>query len=268
MLKRILSSLVGLIILVVILIAQKQTLYFATAIIGVIGLKEFYDAMKQKSNPISSIGLLFGGLYIFLIEKLNLYENNFVLLLLCMFLTLFVIIIIRHKEHNIIDVSITITGFFYVCVLLAYVPLVKNLVHGDIYVWLIFLVAWGSDTGAYLTGKTLGKTKIFPHLSPKKTWAGAIGGIIFSCIFVTIYMTLLSKYNILNIKNYQMIGVLIGIFGSVISQLGDLVASVIKRYCGIKDYGDIIPGHGGILDRFDSIIFVAPFVYYIIVEML
>ena len=263
MLMRILSSAIGLIILFAILLTDKPILYFATAVVGVMGLKEFYDAMKQKSNPLSKTGLIFGAVYILLIEKFNLYEGNFVILLLIMFLAVFIVIIINHKEHNITDASITITGFFYVCVLLSYVPLVRNLPDGQFYVWLIFIVAWGSDTGAYLVGLTLGKAKLCPDISPKKTIAGAVGGLLFSIIFVLIYMSILIKYYDMNINNHIGMALLIGTLGSIISQIGDLVASVIKRYTEIKDFGEIMPGHGGILDRFDSILFVAPFIYYI-----
>jgi len=268
MLMRILSSAIGLAILCVILVTDKQMLYFATAVVGVLGLKEFYDAMKKKSNPLSKTGLLFGAVYIMLIEILNLYNTNFVILILIMFLTVFTVIIVSYKEHNITDASITITGFFYVCVLLSYVPLVRNLEDGQLYVWLIFLVAWGSDTGAYLVGLTLGKAKLCPDISPKKTVAGAVGGILFSIIFVLVYMIILIKYYQMNIDNYIAIALIIGTVGSIISQLGDLLASTIKRYVEIKDFGEMIPGHGGVLDRFDSILFVAPFVYYIITIMM
>ncbi|OGO82806.1 MAG: hypothetical protein A2Y18_05990 [Clostridiales bacterium GWD2_32_19] len=265
---RILSSAVGLAILCVILVTDRQMLYFATAVVGVLGLKEFYDAMKQKSNPLSKTGLLFGAIYILLIGITNLYNTYSVILILIMFLTVFTVIIISYKEHNIMDAAITITGFFYVCVLLSYVPLVRNLEAGHLYIWLIFLVGWASDTGAYLIGFTLGKTKLCPDISPKKTVAGAVGGILFSIIFVQVYMIILIKYYHMNIDGYIGIALLIGTIGSIISQIGDLLASSIKRYVGIKDFGEMIPGHGGILDRFDSILFVAPFVYYVITMMM
>ena len=129
--------------------------------------------------------------------------------------------------------------------------------------WLIIIGAWGCDTCAYVIGKMLGKHHL-SQLSPKKTWEGCIGGVLgagllgfcFACFF---------PYRDLFIFTPKVAFPLIIMVSAVISQFGDLTASAIKRNYEIKDYGKIIPGHGGILDRFDSVIFVAPFVYYLLV---
>ena len=127
---------------------------------------------------------------------------------------------------------------------------------GHIYVWLIFIIAFITDIFAYFAGYLFGKHKLIPKVSPKKTIEGSIGGILGStlvCLGFGYYFNL----------NLTMI-ILLGFFGSIIAQMGDLFASSIKRYVGIKDYGKLIPGHGGVLDRFDSVILVAPFVYSVI----
>ena len=148
--------------------------------------------------------------------------------------------------------------------MLTHVLLIRqNLVHGKVLVWLVILIAFGSDSFAYFTGVTLGRHKLAPILSPKKTIEGAIGGILGSMLICLGYGLFLEwrGYFTLPAMAYASLA-LLGILGSLFSQIGDLVGSAIKRETGIKDFGRLIPGHGGILDRLDSILFVAPFVYY------
>jgi phosphatidate cytidylyltransferase len=131
--------------------------------------------------------------------------------------------------------------------------------NAAVLIWLPFLTAWFTDSAAYFTGISIGKHKLSPAISPKKTIEGALGGIIGSSLLTTIFGVLISKYNSnIGIFDFIIIGLLCGIF----SQLGDLAASYIKRYANLKDFGKLIPGHGGILDRFDSILFTMPVVYY------
>jgi phosphatidate cytidylyltransferase len=125
----------------------------------------------------------------------------------------------------------------------------------------MFILIWTNDTFAYIVGKSIGKHKLFERISPKKTIEGALGGILGSVLVSIIY----SYYFI---PKYVIHFAIIGLIGSILGQIGDLVASMFKRYCEIKDYGKIMPGHGGILDRFDSILFTAPLVYYYVTFML
>lgn len=136
---------------------------------------------------------------------------------------------------------------------------------GSFYVLVTLGIAWMSDTGAYFSGKYLGKNKLCPDVSPKKTIEGFIGGVI-TCVISLVMIGFIfnnfifpHKYQI----NYFTI-IILALFGSMLSALGDLCFSVIKRSCHVKDFGNVIPGHGGILDRFDSVIFVAPYVYIFI----
>lgn len=134
--------------------------------------------------------------------------------------------------------------------------------HGLFYLILIFVAAWGCDTGAYFTGYFFGKHKLAPNISPKKTVEGAVGGVIFDCIVMVaacIIFNCATKYT----ANILLIGIATPIL-ALASMFGDLIFSYIKRDCGIKDYGKIMPGHGGILDRFDSVITVAPLMYLIL----
>ena len=133
--------------------------------------------------------------------------------------------------------------------------------NGKYLVWLIFIGSWVSDTLAYYSGKYLGKKKLCPEVSPNKTIAGSIGGLLGATIGCGIFGIVLGKYITgVEVIHYFLIGALCGIMG----QFGDLVASSIKRNVGLKDYGNLIPGHGGILDRFDSILFNGVVVFYYI----
>ena len=166
-------------------------------------------------------------------------------------LFLIAIIPILTLRKNIMDIVVTFFGIFYVGVLIDFIILtMDNFDMGKIYVWLIFIIAFATDTCAYFVGYAFGKHKLIPNVSPKKTIEGSIGGILGSTICCLIFG---------HIFNLNMVLMLIlGSIGSIIAQIGDLFASSIKRYVGIKDYGNLIPGHGGILDRFDSVILVTP----------
>lgn len=134
-------------------------------------------------------------------------------------------------------------------------------------VLLVFICAWTTDTGAYFVGCGIGKHKLIPRVSPKKTVEGAIGGVLTAVLCCLAYMFIMQKLSILDFdKTFGYSGIaVLGLFASIFSQIGDLVASCIKRDCGIKDFGNLLPGHGGILDRFDSVIYITPVIYYLLV---
>ena len=153
-------------------------------------------------------------------------------------------------------------GFFYVAVMLSFVWQLRLNEGGAYLGWLIFIGSWGSDTCAYLVGRKFGKHKIVPKLSPKKSLEGCIGGILGAAALGALYGAIFaSNLTIFSIPVLSC--AIMGAASSVISQLGDWAASAIKRNYEIKDYGTLIPGHGGIMDRFDSVIFTAPIIYYL-----
>ena len=141
----------------------------------------------------------------------------------------------------------------------------EMLENGKILVWFIMFSAWGSDTFAYLTGKYLGKHK-FSKISPNKTIEGCIGGLLGSIILCLIYAIIVNNAFGLNLVYWQV--VITAIVLSIIGQIGDFAASAIKRHFEVKDFSNLFPGHGGMIDRIDSIIFIAPFAYYIFVILL
>lgn len=161
-------------------------------------------------------------------------------------------------QIDIKDISITFFGICYIPLFLMFIPLINGMENGKILVWYILLAAWGTDTFAYLVGKTMGKHK-FSKISPNKTIEGCIGGTIGAVILILIYTYVCNTYFAMNISYIYI--TIVGIILSLIGQLGDFSASSIKRYGGIKDFSNLIPGHGGMLDRIDSVIFIAPFAY-------
>ncbi|SCI78526.1 Phosphatidate cytidylyltransferase [uncultured Clostridium sp.] len=254
MVVRIIAAL-ALIPLLLFVIYGGLPLYIAEAIIGIIGLDEFYKAFKNKSiQPISILGYLF-AIYLSIKNIFKLQTEYTYIFVFILFLI--GIVYILSNKKNIIDFSITFIGIFYIPIFLDYIVLtINNFRLGGIYVWLIFIISFMTDTFAYFSGYLFGKHKLIPSISPKKTIEGSIGGILGSTICCVIFGYIF-KLDITHM-------ILVGSIGSIVAQFGDLFASAIKRYVGIKDYGKLIPGHGGILDRFDSVILVAPFVYYAI----
>ncbi len=173
---------------------------------------------------------------------------------------LFCLILFTNGKYSITDIALTLFGIFYVVFLISFVTITRNMDKGHLYIWLIFIGAWATDTFAYFTGVTIGKTKILPKISPKKSLEGCIGGVIGCIIIMMLFGRLF--YSELGIQTFHF--AILGLICGIISQIGDWSASAIKRTVGIKDYGNIMPGHGGVLDRIDSILFTAPAVYFYI----
>jgi len=193
-----------------------------------------------------------------------LWSSRFELVLLVLivyFIAIMTIYVIKWPSYEVTDISKALFSFFYAAFILSFMYQIRMMDNGIYYMWLVFISAWGSDTCAYLVGILIGKHKVPSTLSPKKTIEGCIGGVVGAGIIGFVYGNILSDI-ILGIVFAS-----ICMTGSIISQIGDLAASAVKRNMDIKDYGKIIPGHGGIMDRFDSIIFVTPIIYAILYVM-
>lgn len=259
---RILSGVIGVPLLIGLVLYGQLPFKVAALFFAVFGMKEFYHALHKKTKKIDYVGYLFAILYFLTVIPTN---GELLLLHISLFMiSLLICLILWHTQYNITDATITFFGFFYVCFLFSHIVLVRNQPSGLIFVWLIFISAWGSDTGAYFTGVTLGRHKLCPLLSPNKTIEGSVGGIILAGILSYVYGAIMMEMYPIPIQNFGLLCTFIGAIGAVLAQLGDLAASAIKRFVNIKDYGSLIPGHGGVLDRFDSILFTAPLVYYIV----
>ena len=248
------------------IIAHRGGIYYLILVdmIIILGLFEFYKMMEAKGlRPYKWIGILSGGaLPWYLFFRQGIYAN--VLLTLTFIAVMIAELIRKDKGHAVYHISVTIFGVLYVSwlgshlMLLRELPIIAGLDYaiGFKFVIIVFTLTWCYDTGAYTFGRIFGRHKLFPSISPSKTIEGAIGGTFLSIAGILIVRGLMDTQ--LGIVD----AVALAIAASVIGQLGDLVESMIKRDAKIKDSSTAIPGHGGILDRFDSLLFTAPLIYY------
>jgi CDP-diglyceride synthetase len=267
---RIISGLVGLVLLVGVLYMGSVVLGIAVSIIAAVGLYEFYSSVSQTKgiHPIKMVGYMSVlPLLILGLQKTGWYHIDIGILTgisVCLIIfASMAVIVFGHNKYNIIDVCVTAFGIAYIPFLMSFLIMLRNMDNGNILIWLIFIGAWGTDTLAYTFGRLFGKRKIIPEISPKKTLAGALGGILGCTLLMIVFGIIVNNNFGLDIRYITLI--LLGLFCGVISQIGDWSASAIKRYVNVKDFGKIMPGHGGVLDRFDSILFVAPVIYYVLV---
>ena len=259
------SGIVLLIVLVGMLLTDGIVLLLTLMGISLIGLYEFYRVFKIELKLMGIVGYLMTILY-FLNLKVQFIKGMELFFVLCLVLNLIIYVFV-YPKYNANTVFAAFFGFVYVSIMISAVYETRMLTLGVYLVWLIFISSWGCDTCAYCIGVLFGKHKLAPVLSPKKSIEGAVGGIVGASLIAFIYGLILRHFHIISLETVG-IWVLIVAIGSVFSQIGDLSASGIKRNFDIKDYGRLIPGHGGILDRFDSVFFTAPFVFYLCLYIL
>lgn len=261
--ERLVSGIVLLAITIFVVITGGNILFATVTIISMIGLFELYRAIGIEKTSLAVAGY-FGGLCL---DLLILFEKgaHAMLLLIGFLFVILVLYVLSYPKYQSEHVAMVFFGIFYVTAMLSYIYRLRILEDGKWLIWLVFIGAWGSDTCAYCVGKLFGKHKLPSHLaslSPKKSLEGCIGGVIGATLIGFLY-AVFTKNQMVGIENPMITFAIMGGAGSIISQLGDLVASAIKRNHEIKDYGKLIPGHGGILDRFDSVIFTAPIIYFL-----
>ena len=265
---RILSSVIGLPILIFFVIYGGIPLQSVILLAGLIGMHEFYSAFHLKSKGVQYIAYFFAVIYMIWIDKIINMQNMFNVFVSLFLLILLIYTVLFHDKTNAEESMLSFFGFFYVMFLLSHVFLIRYYTYGNVFIWLAFISAWGCDTGAYFTGVAIGKHKLIPTLSPKKTIEGAAGGVVTATLLALLYGWFIEKKFPLEQVNVFLLCGLTGVFVSILSQIGDLEASAMKRYTNIKDFGKLIPGHGGILDRFDSVLLTAPVVYYIMMFLI
>lgn len=263
--KKLLSGIVLFPIFAIVMVfGNKYVIDIAISIIAIMCLHEFYKAFGEKARPVEWVGYIAAGA----IAIIHMIPSNLILPIIAAIIpisimVLFTRVILSDMKLNIIDIAVTFFGICYIVLFLMFAPIIReNIPNGKILIWFVFFIAWGTDIFAYLVGSKLGKHK-FTEVSPNKSIEGCIGGIIGATLMVLIYTVICNHVFNLSI-NYLYAGV-IAVLLSCVSQIGDLAASSIKRYCGIKDYSNLIPGHGGMLDRIDSVIFVLPFAYFLLI---
>ena len=256
---RLLSGIVLVIVLVVTVGCGGNILFGLLGIISLIGMTELYKVVKVQDRLPGFAGYLAAVFYYAILYA---GKMEYTMLLSIIFLVLVMAVyVFSFPDYRAEQVTTVFFGFFYVAVMLSYVYQTRNLPDGGVVVWLIFLSSWGCDTCAYCVGMLIGKHKMAPKLSPKKSVEGGIGGIAGAALLGALFALAMNRWGQASVSPLHF-AVICGV-GGAISQVGDLAASAIKRNHEIKDYGKLIPGHGGILDRFDSLIFTAPVIYYL-----
>ena len=262
---RLLSGIALVLVLLVTGILGGNVLWGFCLAISLIGTYEFYKVFKIEK----SLGIIGYGFAVVYYLALLFYKGsvNGALFLAIELMVVAGVYVLKYPKYNTEQVFASILGLLYLPMMLSYIYQIRITEDGLYSLWLIFLCSWGCDTCAYCVGMLIGKHKMAPVLSPKKSIEGAVGGVLGTALLTVIYLSVFkSKMNI----DGTTIAILavISAIAALISMVGDLTASAIKRNYDIKDYGTLIPGHGGILDRFDSMIITAPIIYYLAVFFL
>ena len=239
-------------------------MYIASLLLMLQGLKEYRNALENKNNTINVNILYVLAIVLFgfnMVSKV-LGAKSFILFGIFSFVVVLVGLAGLKKRNISLKSRLSFwVGVFYIIIGFETIIWIRNVVpNGELFTWMIFIITVVSDSMAYFTGKFFGKHKLIPSVSPNKTVEGSVGAIVFTIIACLLYG------NIINLGTIELIA--IGFLGSIVSQCGDLIASKLKRYTGIKDFSNLIPQHGGILDRLDSALLVSQFIFVIMIILM
>lgn len=237
-------------------VKEKDKKINALEVVGIIGILAYYavlyffPAVEEGDAAMSMGNVLYA-----------------VIPVIGVFMLSMLLYVVRFPKYRSEQIMANVFNFLYAPVMLSFIYLTREQEAGKYIVWLILISSWGCDTCAYVVGMLIGKKKIFPVLSPKKSLEGCIGGVVGAGLIAALYAVFVVE-NVFPDKRVTIVITVICMAGAVMSQVGDLAASAIKRNHEIKDYGKLIPGHGGIMDRFDSVIVTAPMIYFLTVLFL
>lgn len=264
--KRILTALIGLpLVILVLVFGNKYVIDVAIAVIAIIGMYEYSKCIASEAKFIPFVGYIAAALIVFIhIVPTSILNTVLTLGVPLLLFAIFSVVVITNMKYTFKDAAFSFIGIFYIVGFLGFLPIlygVSNGISGKILIWYVLFTSWGSDSFAYWVGKNLGKHK-FSKVSPNKTIEGCIGGVLGAIVFSLIGTLIINNATGVGIS-YLKISVLSAIL-SLIGQMGDFSASTIKRYFDIKDFSKLFPGHGGMLDRVDSIMFIAPFAYFLL----
>ena len=261
---RIITGIILIPLLVLVLMLSAEVLAGAVVVVSVVGLYEFFKATGLKEKKLlCAVGYVAAVAIPFLRNYVS--PELYMPLLYVFMFALFIIMLAKHETVSVNDAAMVIFGVIYIPYFLTNLLYIRQLDYGKILLWLPFVGAFLTDTCAYFSGVFLGRHKLCPKVSPKKTIEGSLGGILGCIIACLLFGLIMEKWWSVEV-DYLRLGVL-GLAVSIVSQVGDLTASIIKRKYGIKDYGNLFPGHGGILDRLDSVIMIAPVVYFYLLNV-
>ena len=257
---RLLSGIILVILALIIIIGGGNLLLFSTLAISIVGMYELYRIFNIEKSLLAIISYVIAVLY-YCNLNWGLILDHMVMAMLFLILLMFAYVF-TYPKFEAKHVMVAFFGLFYVALMLSYVFRIRMLDNGLYLAFLIFICSWGCDTCAYCVGMLIGKHKMAPVLSPKKSIEGAVGGVLGTALLTVIYLNVFRSQMKIDDKTIVILAVISAV-AALISMVGDLTASAIKRNYDIKDYGRLIPGHGGILDRFDSMIITAPIIYYL-----
>ncbi|MCQ2518323.1 MAG: phosphatidate cytidylyltransferase [Lachnospiraceae bacterium] len=230
-------------------------------VFGIIGIVMYYLLILSKDDTVrlpDGFSQWMNGEY----GNFNYFTIIMLLMFTVVILSILGVYVFTYPKFNSVQVSNAVFGLVYITLMISFIYFLRERPDGIYLVWMAFIPAWVTDTCAYFTGSLFGKHKMTPVLSPKKSIEGAIGGLVCAAIAGGLYGWFYSYANDRGFYTILMFAI-ISFIGGIVSMFGDLAASAIKRNNDVKDYGKIIPGHGGILDRFDSVIFTAPMVFFL-----
>ena len=259
-LKRISSAFIVVLALMVILLSPNNIITsLLFTLITLVAMHEYLGAISKVCKPIKWVSYLscISVAVINYIPK-EYFQSVLMISIPTVILLLFAQVIATDMKTTFKDMAYTLLGICYIPVFMMFMSMIDGMNYGKFLLGYIFIASWGTDTFAYCLGIKIGKHK-FSKVSPKKSIEGCIGGVVGAVLLMLVYTYIANTYWGMN-YGYLQIGV-IGIVLSLIGQIGDFAASSIKRFVDIKDYSNLIPGHGGMLDRIDSLIFLAPFAY-------
>ena len=257
---RLLSGIVLVILALVVIISGGYVTLLSLLAISLIGMYELYRVFKLEKTPMAMAAYIVA--VIFYCNLKWMWIGDPLMFVMGLLIILMFIYVFSYPKYEAKDVMAMFFGMFYVAMMLSYVYQIRMLPNGVYLAFLIFICSWGCDTCAYCVGVLIGKHKMAPVLSPKKSIEGAVGGVVGTALLTVLYTYIFRAQMGLGTR------AIISAVAALISMVGDLTASAIKRNYDIKDYGTLIPGHGGIMDRFDSMMITAPIIYYLAVYFL
>lgn len=284
--KRVLTGVIGFpLVILLFVLANKYIIDVFMAVVACIAVHEYFKACHKEVRNLSWIGYVLSiGIALIHIVNTKIALMSLAILVPTILLILFLHIIISDMKINLKDIAFAALGIFYIISLIMFIPLIygigdttkldfleepsfadtvikvyqNTIVSGKYLIWYLIFTSWGSDTFAYTVGRHFGKHK-FSQVSPNKTIEGCLGGVFGAFLLSMIYTVIINQNLNFGISYWKI--ALSAIIFCIIGQIGDFAASTIKRYFDVKDYSNLFPGHGGMLDRIDSVMFIAPFAF-------
>jgi len=267
---RLLTAVLGIPLLIYLIYLGSLPLFLAVSILFFLGLREYMNIAEKAGYSPLKLSMYIGGFL--LIGETYLYNGMFATFAFFIVFMLLVIELVLSNKINLATIAVSFFGVIYLS-LLKYILLLREFQDGFTIILMVFVLTWAVDTGAYFSGRLFGNKKLAPSISPNKTWEGAIGGTIATMLVaVILYLTVVPSWvftvNWVFTGSGIITAMILGLLISLAGQFGDLLASLLKRSANVKDSGNLLPGHGGVLDRFDSILFTAPVTFYFIVHVI